>query len=163
HRRRKMEPGPGDRPLPRWHDPPGHHDEEVHHRPGEALRLQPDDAAVQSAEGDHRGGIAVEHPVSRRLAVRDRPRHGAALATGAVFRCRPDGSKVETYSLGYRNPYRDLAYDDKFNWFHADNDNEDGSKFMGCRMMHVAEGSDFGWRLQYGARCCRPDVARVSV
>ncbi|HEY3787440.1 MAG TPA: PVC-type heme-binding CxxCH protein [Urbifossiella sp.] len=85
------------------------------------------------------------------------------LRTGAVFRCRPDGSKMETFSLGYRNPYRDLAYDDKFNWFHADNDNEDGSKFMGCRIMNVEEGSDFGWRLRYGARCCRPDDARVSV
>ena len=85
------------------------------------------------------------------------------LRTGAVFRLRPDGSKVETYSLGYRNPYRDLAHDDKFNWFHADNDNEDGSKFMGCRLMHVAEGTDFGWRLLTGARCCRPDPARVSV
>ena len=85
------------------------------------------------------------------------------LRTGAVFRCNPDGSKVETYSRGYRNPYRDLVYDDKFNWFHADNDNEDGSKFMGCRLMHVADGSDFGWRLRYGARCCRPDDARVSV
>ena len=34
---------------------------------------------------------------------------------------------------------------------------------MGCRIMHVAEGTDFGWRLRYGARCCRPDLARVSV
>ncbi|MBX9622707.1 MAG: HEAT repeat domain-containing protein [Gemmataceae bacterium] len=85
------------------------------------------------------------------------------LRTGAVFRCKPDGSNLETYSLGYRNPYRDLAHDDRFNWFHADNDNEDGSKFMGCRIMHVAEGADFGWRLKYGSRCCRPDDARVSV
>jgi quinoprotein glucose dehydrogenase len=85
------------------------------------------------------------------------------LRTGGVFRCKPDGSKMETYSLGYRNPYRDLAYDDKFNFFHTDNDNEDGSKFMGCRIMHVAEGTDFGWRLQLGARCCRPDHARGAV
>ncbi|HYH66936.1 MAG TPA: PVC-type heme-binding CxxCH protein, partial [Urbifossiella sp.] len=85
------------------------------------------------------------------------------LRTGAVFRCRPDGSRMETFSIGYRNPYRDLAYDDAFNWFHADNDNEDGSKFMGCRIMHVPEAADFGWRLRYGARCCRPDDARVSV
>ena len=85
------------------------------------------------------------------------------LRTGAVFRCRPDGSKMEAYSMGYRNPYRDLAYDDKFNWFHADNDNEDGSKFMGCRLMHVAEGVDFGWRLLPGARCCRPDNARGAI
>ena len=85
------------------------------------------------------------------------------LRTGAVFRCKPDGSKMEVFSQGYRNPYRDLAFDDRFNWFHADNDNEDGSRFTGCRIMHVTEGSDFGWRLREGARCCRPDNARAAV
>jgi quinoprotein glucose dehydrogenase len=85
------------------------------------------------------------------------------LRTGAVFRCKPDGSNLEAFSMGYRNPYRDLAYDDKFNWFHVDNDNEDGSRFMGCRIMHVAEGADFGWRLLIGARCCRPDHTRGAV
>jgi len=85
------------------------------------------------------------------------------LRTGAVFRCKPDGTNMEVFSLGYRNPYRDLAYDDKFNWFHVDNDNEDGSRFMGCRIMHVAEGADFGWRLLVGARCCRPDHTRGAV
>ncbi len=79
------------------------------------------------------------------------------LRTGAVFRCRPDGSHMQTYSLGYRNPYRDVAFDTAFNMFHVDNDNEDGSKFTGCRLMHVPEGSDFGWRLHGGARCCVPD------
>jgi putative membrane-bound dehydrogenase-like protein len=85
------------------------------------------------------------------------------LRTGAVFRCRPDGSNMEMFSMGYRNPYRDLAYDDKFNFFHVDNDNEDGSKFQGCRLMHVAEGTDFGWRLLIGARCCRPDFTRGAI
>jgi putative membrane-bound dehydrogenase-like protein len=82
------------------------------------------------------------------------------LRTGAVFRCRPDGSHMRVYSMGYRNPYRDVAFDAAFNIFHADNDNEDGSKFMGCRLMHVAEGSDFGWRLFWGARCCQADTVR---
>jgi putative membrane-bound dehydrogenase-like protein len=85
------------------------------------------------------------------------------LRTGAVFRCRPDGSRMETYSIGYRNPYRDVSFDTAFNMFHADNDNEDGSKFTGCRLMHVAEGSDFGWRLRVGARCCEPDHQRGAV
>ncbi len=85
------------------------------------------------------------------------------LRTGAIFRCLPDGSKMETYSIGYRNPYRDVAYDDRYNLFHTDNDQEDGSKFTGCRIMHIAEESDYGWRLRQGARCCRPDFGRVSV
>lgn len=85
------------------------------------------------------------------------------LRTGAVFRCRPDGSNLQVYSIGYRNPYRDLAFDTTYNWFHVDNDNEDGSKFTGCRLMHVAEEVDFGWRLFTGARCCRPDHVRGAV
>ncbi len=85
------------------------------------------------------------------------------LRTGAVFRCNPDGSDMEVFSIGYRNPYRDLAFDKHFHWFHVDNDNEDGSKFTGCRLMHVAEGSDYGWRLALGARCCKPDHMRGAV
>jgi len=86
-----------------------------------------------------------------------------ALRTGAIFRCLPDGSKLELFSLGYRNPYRDLALDEKGNWFHADNDNEDGSRFTGCRLVHVAEDVDYGWRLLEGARCCKPDHGRGAV
>ena len=85
------------------------------------------------------------------------------MRTGAVFRCKPDGSHMQTYSIGYRNPYRDLAFDTGLNWFHVDNDNEDGSKFTGCRLMHVAEEADFGWRLFQGARCCKPDAVRGAV
>jgi glucose/arabinose dehydrogenase len=29
--------------------------------------------------------------------------------------------------------------------------------------MHVAEGTDFGWRLRAGARCCVPDSVRGAV
>jgi quinoprotein glucose dehydrogenase len=82
------------------------------------------------------------------------------LRTGAIFRCRPDGSRMHVFSIGYRNPYRDMAQDSLGNWFHIDNDNEDGGKFTGCRLMHVAEESDFGWRLLTGARCCKPDPLR---
>ncbi|GIW81908.1 MAG: glucose dehydrogenase [Gemmatales bacterium] len=80
--------------------------------------------------------------------------------TGAVFRCRPDGSDLHVFAIGFRNPYREVVFDAEGNMFHADNDNEDGTKFMGCRLMHVAEGADYGWRLQQGARCCRPDFVR---
>jgi putative membrane-bound dehydrogenase-like protein len=85
------------------------------------------------------------------------------LRTGAVYRCLPDGSKMEVFSLGYRNPYRSIAHNDRYHWFHADNDQEDGSKFTGCRLVHVAEESDYGWRLKPGARCCVTDFLRGAV
>ncbi len=85
------------------------------------------------------------------------------LRTGAIFRCRPDGSKMQVYSIGYRNPYRDVAFDQHFNMFHADNDNEDGSKWTGCRLMHIPEGTDYGWRLRPGTECCIPDFIRSAV
>ena len=68
------------------------------------------------------------------------------LRTGAVFRCRPDGSHLETFALGFVNPYRDAAFDAEGNLFHADNDSAGG----GCRLLHVAEGCDFGWRQRQG-------------
>lgn len=82
------------------------------------------------------------------------------IRSGAVFRCRPDGAKLHVFSIGYCNPYRDVVFDATFNVFHADNDHRAG-KFLGCRLMHVAEESDFGWRLQAGSHS--PDLARAAV
>ena len=70
---------------------------------------------------------------------------------------------MQTFAMGFRNPYRDVAFDEVGNMFHADNDNEDGSKFTGCRLMHIPEGADFGWRLKFGADCCVPDHVRGAV
>jgi putative membrane-bound dehydrogenase-like protein len=84
------------------------------------------------------------------------------LRTGAVFRCRPDGSRLHTFAIGFCNPYRDVAFDAEGNLFHADNDGADGPKFTGCRLLHVAEGCDFGWRLRQGSRGA-PDPVRGAV
>ncbi|MBL8798219.1 MAG: HEAT repeat domain-containing protein, partial [Planctomycetia bacterium] len=85
------------------------------------------------------------------------------LRTGGVFRCRSDGSKLHVYSLGLRNPYRDLAFDATFNAFHLDNDAEDKGKFAGCRLLHVAEEADYGWRLAPGTSGDQADALRGAV
>jgi putative membrane-bound dehydrogenase-like protein len=72
------------------------------------------------------------------------------LRTGAVFRCRPDGSHMQTFALGFVNPYRDVVFDVEGNLFHADKGSADGDTFAGCRILHVAEGCDFGWRQGQG-------------
>ncbi|MEZ6047822.1 MAG: c-type cytochrome [Planctomycetaceae bacterium] len=85
------------------------------------------------------------------------------LRTGAIFRMQPDGSQLHEFARGFRNPYRDVSFDHFYNMFHVDNDQEDGSKFQGVRLMHIAEGNDFGWRLYPGAICCRTDFVRGAV
>ncbi|HEY1066808.1 MAG TPA: PVC-type heme-binding CxxCH protein, partial [Pirellulales bacterium] len=85
------------------------------------------------------------------------------LRTGAVVRCRPDGTQLQEFARGFRNPYRDLCFDHFGNIFHVDNDQEDGSKFQGVRLMNILEGADYGWRLAGGAVCCRTDFERGAV
>lgn len=65
--------------------------------------------------------------------------------TGAVFRCSLDGSDLEVYCLGLRNP-QELAFDDFGNLFTGDNNSDSGDK---ARIVHLLEGSDSGWRMEY--------------
>ena len=80
------------------------------------------------------------------------------LRCGVVYRCRLDGTDLQEVARGFRNPYRNVVLDRYFNVFHVDNDQEDGSKFTGCRLMHVMDGNDFGWRLYPGAEIGRAHV-----
>ena len=86
-----------------------------------------------------------------------------SLRTGEIWQMRPDGTRLSLYARGFRNPYRDVVFDAYGNMFHVDNDNEDGSKFQGCRLIHVMEEADYGWRLRPTVRCCWPDADRGAV
>lgn len=122
-----------------------------HHQQVSGLTLGNDGwLTITCGDGDH----FVEGSDGSRATV---------LRTGAIFRCRLDGSKMQVHSLGYCNPYRDVAFDVGFNMFHVDNDNEGDVKWRGCRLMHVPEGADFGWRLRAGARGGDLDPVRSAV
>jgi quinoprotein glucose dehydrogenase len=81
---------------------------------------------------------------------------------GGVFRSRLDGSRLEVVAQGMRNPFGNIAFDSTLEIFHTDNDNEDGSKFQGCRLLHVVAGGDYGWRLLRGVRSGVPDFPRSA-
>ncbi len=84
------------------------------------------------------------------------------LRTGAIFRCRPDGSRLHTFAIGFCNPHGNAVFDVAGNLFHIDGDVAGKSKFAGCRLMHVPDAADLGWRLAPGSRT-QPDPLRGAV
>ena len=65
--------------------------------------------------------------------------------TGAVLRSNLDGSNLEVYATGLRNP-QELAFDDWGNLWTGDNNSDGGDR---ARWVHVVEAAEIGWRQAY--------------
>ena len=66
-------------------------------------------------------------------------------ASGAVFRCETDGTGLQVYASGLRNP-QELAFNDLGDLFTVDNNSDSGDQ---ARIVHLLEGGDSGWRMYY--------------
>jgi quinoprotein glucose dehydrogenase len=82
----------------------------------------------------------------RGLNVRTREGNTIALPdTGSVLRCNPDGTDLEVFAVGLRNPQK-LAFDQFGNLWTVDNNANKGDP---SRCVYVVEGGDSGWRIGY--------------
>ncbi|NUP94917.1 MAG: HEAT repeat domain-containing protein [Planctomycetaceae bacterium] len=97
------------------------------------LRIGPDGKLYFSC-GDR--GLNVPQPDGSRLRNE---------FNGAVLRCNLDGSKLEIFATGLRNP-QELVFDEYGELWTVDNNSDGGDK---ARLVHVVEGMDAGWRQAY--------------
>ncbi len=84
---------------------------------------------------------------------------GTTLAGGGeggnIYRCRPDGSKLERIATGFWNPFG-LAFDRHGRLFAVDNDPDSRPP---CRLLHIVEGGDYGYRFRNGRKGVHPFTA----
>jgi putative membrane-bound dehydrogenase-like protein len=86
------------------------------------------------------------------LVGRDGRRLEGAGEGGSVFRLRPDGSGLERWATGFWNPFH-LAFDAYGRLFVVDNDPDSRPP---CRLIHVVEGGEYGFRFRHGRRGVNP-------
>jgi putative membrane-bound dehydrogenase-like protein len=106
----------------------------------------------QTADGSLIIGLGENHGEPFILTGAD---HKVITATGGLdgfFRCSADGKNLEHFARGVWNPFSLCVLDDG-RIFAVDNDPDASPP---CRLLHIAEGGDYGYLYQYGRAGTHP-------
>lgn len=74
---------------------------------------------------------------------------------GNIYRCRPDGTKLEQWATGFWNPHAN-CFDAFGRLFSVDNDSDSRPP---CRLLHIIQGGDYGYRFRNGRKGTHPFTA----
>ena len=74
---------------------------------------------------------------------------------GNIYRCRPDGSKLERVATGFWNPFH-VTFDRFGRLFAVDNDPDSRPP---CRLLHIVDSGDYGYRFRNGRKGLHPFTA----
>ncbi|HXX94682.1 MAG TPA: PVC-type heme-binding CxxCH protein, partial [Planctomycetota bacterium] len=74
---------------------------------------------------------------------------------GNIYRMRPDGSGLHRIATGFWNPFH-LCFDVRGRLFAVDNDPDSRPP---CRLLHIIEGGDYGFRFRNGRKGLHPFTA----
>jgi putative membrane-bound dehydrogenase-like protein len=74
---------------------------------------------------------------------------------GSIYRCRPDGTRLERVATGFWNTFH-LTFDAFGRLFAVDNDPDSRGP---CRLLHIVPGGDYGYRFRNGRKGLHPFTA----
>jgi putative membrane-bound dehydrogenase-like protein len=97
-------------------------------------------------------GLGENLGVDYRLIGRDGITFSGGGEGGNIYRCRPDGTKLERIATGFWNPFH-MTFGPFGQLFAVDNDPDSRPP---CRLLHIVEGGDYGYRFRNGRRGLHP-------
>jgi putative membrane-bound dehydrogenase-like protein len=98
------------------------------------------------SQGDLYFGMGENEGADYKLIGADGTTLTGAGEGGNVFHCRADGTRLRRVATGFWNPFG-LCRDVFGRVFAVDNDPD---AMPPCRLVHVAEGGDYGYQYRYG-------------